>query len=121
MMIFGFLPQNVKTQAVAVAFSIAWAEGAVEPRPGRCGAAALVTDAPAAAGLGRRADPAGGRCEQLAAAGRGHQPGALVLPLLRAGEQQRADDPGVAVLVCGRAGAGSQLVDPAAGRDPARP
>src|SRR5260370_40443746 len=33
-MIFGFLPQNVKTQAVAVAFSIAWAEGAVEPRPG---------------------------------------------------------------------------------------
>ncbi len=34
MMIFGFLPQNVKTQAVAVAFSIAWAEGAVEPRPG---------------------------------------------------------------------------------------
>src|SRR5216683_493636 len=34
MMIFGFLPQNVKTQAVAVACSIAWAEGAVEPRPG---------------------------------------------------------------------------------------
>src|SRR6266851_4573950 len=34
MMIFGFLPQYVKTQAVAVAFSIAWAEGAVEPRPG---------------------------------------------------------------------------------------
>ncbi len=34
MMIFGFLPQNVKTQAVAVAFSIAWAGGAVEPRPG---------------------------------------------------------------------------------------
>jgi hypothetical protein len=34
MMIFGFLPQNVKTQAVAVAFSIAWAEGAVEPGPG---------------------------------------------------------------------------------------
>jgi hypothetical protein len=33
MMIFGFLPQNVKTQAVAVAFSIAWLEAGVEPRP----------------------------------------------------------------------------------------
>ena len=30
-MIFGFLPQNVKTQAVAVAFSIAWVEAEVEP------------------------------------------------------------------------------------------
>jgi hypothetical protein len=33
MMIFGFLPQNVKTQAVAVAFSIAWLEAGVEPPP----------------------------------------------------------------------------------------
>ena len=33
MMIFGFLPQNLKTQAVAVAFSIAWLEGEVEPQP----------------------------------------------------------------------------------------
>src|SRR5438094_8546016 len=32
MMIFGFLPQNVKTKAVAVAFSIAWLEAGVEPR-----------------------------------------------------------------------------------------
>src|SRR5579859_4841677 len=32
MMIFGFLPQNVKTQAVAVAFSIAWGNNDVEPR-----------------------------------------------------------------------------------------
>src|SRR5215471_14295749 len=31
MMIFGFLPQNLKTQAVAVAFSIAWQAGGVEP------------------------------------------------------------------------------------------
>jgi len=31
-MIFGFLPQNLKTQAVAVAFSIAWTGGEVEPR-----------------------------------------------------------------------------------------
>src|SRR5216684_3747095 len=30
-MIFGFLSQNLKTQAVAVAFSIAWAGGEVEP------------------------------------------------------------------------------------------
>src|SRR5437870_9343216 len=37
----------------------------------------------AAAGLGRRADPAGGGREQLAAAGRGGQPGAAVLSLLR--------------------------------------
>src|SRR5258705_13877950 len=33
MMIFGFLPQNVKTKAVAVAFSIAWLGSGVEPRP----------------------------------------------------------------------------------------
>src|SRR5215467_14268638 len=33
MMIFGFLPENLKTQAVAVAFSIAWLEGEVEPQP----------------------------------------------------------------------------------------
>jgi DDE superfamily endonuclease len=32
-MIFGFLPQNVKTKAVAVAFSIAWLRGEVEPQP----------------------------------------------------------------------------------------
>src|SRR5262250_1913066 len=32
-MIFGFLPQNLKTQAVAVAFSIAWLEAGVEPQP----------------------------------------------------------------------------------------
>jgi hypothetical protein len=31
MMIFGFLPQNLKTQAVAVAFSMAWQAGGVEP------------------------------------------------------------------------------------------
>jgi hypothetical protein len=30
-MIFGFLPQNLKTQAVAVAFSIAWPGSEVEP------------------------------------------------------------------------------------------
>jgi hypothetical protein len=29
-MIFGFLPQNLKTQAVAVAFSIAWTGSEVE-------------------------------------------------------------------------------------------
>jgi hypothetical protein len=33
-MIFGFLRQNLKTKAVAVAFSIAWPEGSVEPGPG---------------------------------------------------------------------------------------
>jgi hypothetical protein len=32
-MIFGFLPQNVKMQAVAVAFSIAWLKAGVEPQP----------------------------------------------------------------------------------------
>src|SRR5436305_10328219 len=31
-MIFAFIPRNLKTQAVAVAFSIAWAGGEVEPR-----------------------------------------------------------------------------------------
>jgi hypothetical protein len=33
MMIFGFLPQNLKTKAVAVAFSIAWLGGEVERQP----------------------------------------------------------------------------------------
>jgi hypothetical protein len=32
--IFGFLPQNLETKAVAVAFSIAWLEDAVQERPG---------------------------------------------------------------------------------------
>ena len=32
-MIFGFLPQNLKTKAVAVAFSIAWPGAGVEPQP----------------------------------------------------------------------------------------
>ena len=31
MMIFGFLPENLKTQAVAVAFSMAWQGAEVEP------------------------------------------------------------------------------------------
>jgi hypothetical protein len=30
-MIFGFVPQNLKTEAVAVAFSMAWSEAGVEP------------------------------------------------------------------------------------------
>src|SRR5258705_7934438 len=32
-MIFGFLTQNLKTQAVAVAFSMAWTGAGVEPEP----------------------------------------------------------------------------------------
>src|ERR1700756_4497758 len=32
MMIFGFLPQNLKTPGVAVAFSMGWLEGEVEPQ-----------------------------------------------------------------------------------------
>ncbi|HYZ54246.1 MAG TPA: hypothetical protein VE733_12220, partial [Streptosporangiaceae bacterium] len=32
--IFGFLPQNLKTMAVAVAFSMAWCEAEVENRAG---------------------------------------------------------------------------------------
>src|SRR5258706_818112 len=32
-MIFGFLRQNLKTQAVAVAFSMAWTGAGVEPEP----------------------------------------------------------------------------------------
>lgn len=31
-MIFGFLRKNLRTQAVAVAFSMAWQAGGVEPR-----------------------------------------------------------------------------------------
>jgi hypothetical protein len=40
MMIFGFLRQNLKTKAVAVAFSIAWLRGEVEAQPEGAGAAA---------------------------------------------------------------------------------
>ena len=71
--------------------------------------------------VGRRPDPAGRGREQLAAAGRGDQPGAAVLPHVRAREGERADDPGLAVLVRRRAGAGPHVVDAAAGRGPARP
>jgi hypothetical protein len=39
MMIFGFLPPNLKTKAVAVAFSIAWLRGEVEAQPEGAGAA----------------------------------------------------------------------------------
>jgi hypothetical protein len=34
--IFGFCPKNLKTQAVAVAFSMAWQAGGVEPQAGGC-------------------------------------------------------------------------------------
>ena len=52
---------------------------------------------------------AGRRREQLAAARRGDQPGAAVLPCLRAGEGPGADDPGLAVLGDRGAGAGPHL------------
>jgi hypothetical protein len=32
MMIFGFLPKNLRTKAVAVVFSIAWLESEAAPR-----------------------------------------------------------------------------------------
>src|SRR5262249_11237948 len=70
----------------------------------------------AAAGLARWAEPAGGGREQLAAAGRGDQPGAAVLPCLRARQGPGADDPRLAVFGGGRAGAGPDVVDAAAGR-----
>src|SRR5271165_1548505 len=92
-----------------------------QPRAGAGRPAALGAGCAPAAGLGRRADPAGGGREQLAAAGRGHQPGALVLPLLRARERERSDDPRLAVLAGRGAGARPHLVDPAAGCGPARP
>jgi len=44
-----------------------------------------------------------------------------VLPLLRAGEGERAADPGLAVLLHRGAGTGPHVVDPAAGRGPPRP
>src|ERR1039458_3594949 len=69
----------------------------------------------------RRAVAAGGGCEQLAAAGRGDEPGPAVLPRLRAGEGPGADDPGVAVLGGGRPGAGPHLLDRGAGRGPPGP
>jgi hypothetical protein len=65
-------------------------------------------------------NPAGGRCEQLAAARRGDQPGADVLPRLRARQGERADDPGLAVLLHRRAGTWPHLLDGGAGRGPAR-
>ena len=67
------------------------------------------------AGGGRAAD-AGGGCEQLAAARRGHQPGPAVLPCLRPREGPGADDPGLALLDRRRAGAGPYVLDRGAGR-----
>ena len=78
-------------------------------------------DAIPSAHVGRRPDPAGLRCLELAAAGRGDQPGAAVLPRLRARRGERAADPGLAVLLGRRAGAGPHVVDAAAGRGPPRP
>src|SRR6266487_3841420 len=185
-MIFGFLSENLKTQAVAVAFSMAWLAAGVEPDVEgdrvrardrladfreelyRCFTAradelfelaesVLCAGGPvralaglslvpehrrghgalydavnqgrievarlrwSLAALARWADPAGRRCEQLAAAGRGHQPGADVLPRLWPGEGERADNPGLAVLGGRGAGTEPHLVDGAAGRGPARP
>jgi hypothetical protein len=41
--IFGFLPQNLKTMAVAVAFSMAWLEDAVDDGPGEDRSRGLLT------------------------------------------------------------------------------
>ena len=61
--------------------------------------------APASA-VARWPDHLGGRCQPVAAAGRRHQRGPAVLPRVRPGQGQRADDPGLAVLGGPRAGAG---------------
>jgi len=53
------------------------------------------------------------------AAGGGYQPRPAVLPRLRPGQGQRADDPGLAVLGDRRAGAGPHQLDRGAGRGPA--
>src|SRR5580704_9588506 len=53
---------------------------------------------------------------KLAAARRGNQPGAFVLPRLRAGQGAGADDPGLAVLGHRGTGTGPDLVDGGAGR-----
>ena len=75
----------------------------------RCAGRAAVT-----AGRGWAAD-AGRGCEQLAAAGRGHQPGPVVLPRLWPGQGPGADDPGLAVLGGRGAGAGPYVLDRGAG------
>ena len=49
-------------------------------------------------------------CEQLAAAGRGDQPEAAVLPCLCAREGERADDPRLALFLGRCAGAGTYVV-----------
>ena len=75
--------------------------------------------APAAAVAGRaavtagRGWPAGAgrRCEQLAAAWGGDQPGPAVLPRVWAGEGAGADDPGLAILGDRGAGARPHLLD----------
>src|SRR5436190_2079381 len=99
MMIFGFLPQNLKTQAVAVAFSIAWLAGEVEPRLEGAQARGLL-------GAFRR---------ELYWCFTAR---ADALPCVWAGQRQPADDPGLAVFGGGRAGAGADVVDGGAGRGP---
>ena len=78
------------------------------------GRAAVTARGGWAAGPGRR-------CEQLAAAGCGDQPGAAVLPRLRPRQGPGADDPGLAVLGDRGAGAGPHVLDRGAGRGAAGP
>ena len=64
---------------------------------------------------------AGRRCQQLAAARRGDQPGAAVLPRLWPRQGAGADDPGLAVLGHRGAGTWPHVVDRGAGRGAAGP
>lgn len=72
-MIFGFVSENLKTQAVAVAFSMAWLEGDVEQRLAAF-RGKMYRCFTARGDVAGRADQAGRGCQELAAARRGVQP-----------------------------------------------
>jgi len=93
-MIFGFVSENLKTRAVAVAFSMAWLEGDVEQRLAAF-RGKMYRCFTARGDVAGRADQAGRGCQELAAARRGVQPGAVVLPRVLPGEVAGADDPGL--------------------------
>ncbi|MDQ0711621.1 hypothetical protein QFZ55_001073 [Streptomyces luteogriseus] len=90
-----------------------------EPRPHRCCPAAPGPGGAAAAEGGRRPPGPGRGRLTVAAPGRRHLPGPLVLPHLRPRRGQAPDDPGLAVLGRGCAGDRPHVLDRRAGRRPA--
>src|SRR5712691_10413087 len=133
-MIFRFVRRDLENEAVAVAFIMSWRAGVDGDEADAALGQLAGFRRELYLSLGMRRDVLLEACDaalckpgrvlmlaelclerecrrgQLAAAARGDQPGPVVLPLLRAGEEQRADDLGLTVLARRRAGAGPVVV-----------